>query len=1035
MATKTNDVAEDEDKMMEPEEVNDHLEFVDPAIPSTSSASNSSSQFTMLRREAHVEDEVDNIELTFPTMSLARYRRWPRFRMLQRTDAIQEEDEEEIEDNENDQSSQKSIKLAVPSTSISANHTISYHNLIRERNYLNFEIDNIGKVMKCCKNAVKRWLSVINDEAFPEEEYLQEYIEGTNTLHELQRKEMELVAKQEKILELVKLRRNAKEETPKKVVTILIVHLPNNQHTTIQVQKGLTLRNAVSKAMQRRHLIIDECAAYIKVRITSCFISWDTDISTLQCKEVFVETLEAITVPVYYLHHFTRNTFLNLRLSYCYFCEKSVLYGFHCKLCDRKYHIKCVFFAPILCEHIKRRRAYYERLLANNMTTGIIQIRARPPPTPSSMAKKRRQNQENQESSVSLPNVAINQDNESSKTKGVFNTKDGVFDTKDEISNMKDGVFKTKAEVSKTKDGVSKTKERVFKTKDEVFTMKDEVSTIKDGVFTMKDGVSTVKDGVSKTKDRVSNMKPGVPNTKVGVSNVKVGVSNMKDGVSSTRAGVSNIKTGISNTKAGFSKTKVGISNIKDGVSEIKAGVSNTKDGVSKTKDGVSKTKDGLFKMRDGVFKIKDGFFKSGIFNIRKKQKKQEKLTDEDNSHNLERKKSNDSEDSIFSHQDPINDFKIVAKEVTYEPDKIGQGTYGSVYKGDWHGPVAVKRLNINIPTAEQIRTFKNEVNILRKVQHKHVLLFMGCVCKPYLAIITQWCEGQSLHHRLHVDEDPLEMITIVIILKQTSEGMDYLHARNIHHRDLKSYNIFFHNGLHVKIGDFGLAVMRPNDKKNERYIEEGIENDEENEEDERDDEDQESEKEKAEREKAEREEQARKEQENRLAGSIPWMAPEVLRMKEDYPYSFQSDVYSFGIVMYELFAREIPYGLGADPLFILYNVGRGSLAPDSSKIRSDTPRKLKVLYKQCIAFEREKRPLFPYILKVVYAVFRATPKIRRTTSLPLKTDELADTYIERDEDVQDFLTSDEDYKAIFCSKTGVNAVPSISAEDVFADF
>ncbi|XP_011168769.1 serine/threonine-protein kinase A-Raf [Solenopsis invicta] len=939
MAAKTYDVAEDEDKMMEPEEVCDNLEIVEPAIPSTSSANNSSSHFKMLRREAHVDDvnDFDNIELTFPSTSTARYRRWPRFRMLQRADAIQEEDEDEIESNGHD-NSQKSIQSAIPSTSISASHSISYHSLIRERNYLKFEIDNIGKVMKCCKNAVKRWLSVIDDEAFPEEEYLQEYIEGTNTLHELQRKEMELVAKQEKILELVKLRRNKEEASMKKVITILIVHLPNNQHTSIQVQKGLTLRNAVSKAMQRRHLIIDDCAAYIKHRITSCFISWDTDISTLQCKEVFVETLEAITVPVYYLHHFARNTFLNIKLSYCYFCEKSVLYGFHCKLCDRKYHMKCVAFAPILCEHIKRRRAYYERLLANNMTTGIIQIRARPPPTPSSMAKKRRENQENPESSTSLPNVAINLDTE---------------------------VSKTKDEIFKTKDEVSKTKEVVFK---------------------IKDGVSKPKDGVSKTKDELSKTKDGISKARVGV----------------------------------FKKNGV-----------FKEGIFKTKDGIFKTKSEVSKTKD--------LTVIQEDKKNTEITVKKRKQKKHEKSTNENDLHvdDIERKKSNDSEDSIFSHQDSINDFKIIAKEVSYEPEKIGQGTYGSVYKGDWHGPVAVKRLNIEVPTAEQIRTFKNEVNILRKIRHKHVLLFMGCICKPYLAIITQWCEGQSLHHRLHVDEDPLEMITIVIILKQTSEGMDYLHARNIHHRDLKSYNIFFHNGLHVKIGDFGLAVMRNqfNDKKdeNEKHGEdEEKEKDARNEESEKD---QENEKEKAEREKAEREEKARKEQENKLAGSIPWMAPEVLRMKEDYPYSFQSDVYSFGIVMFELFAREIPYGLGADPLFILYNVGRGNLAPDSTKMRSDTPRKLKVLYKQCIAFEKDKRPLFPYILKQVYSVFRATPKIRRTTSLPLKTDELADTYIERDEDVQDFLTSDDDYEAIFCSNTGINAISSVTAEDIFADF
>jgi len=54
-----------------------------------------------------------------------------------------------------------------------------------------------------------------------------------------------------------------------------------------------------------------------------------------------------------------------------------------------------------------------------------------------------------------------------------------------------------------------------------------------------------------------------------------------------------------------------------------------------------------------------------------------------------------------------------------------------------------------------------------------------------------------------------LEIISIVIILKHLSEAMDYLHSQNVHHRNLKSKNIFFYKGLLVKVGDFGLAVTK----------------------------------------------------------------------------------------------------------------------------------------------------------------------------------------------------------------------------------
>ena len=139
------------------------------------------------------------------------------------------------------------------------------------------------------------------------------------------------------------------------------------------------------------------------------------------------------------------------------------------------------------------------------------------------------------------------------------------------------------------------------------------------------------------------------------------------------------------------------------------------------------------------------------------------------------------------------------------------------------------------------------------------MLLFMGCVSKKgQLAIVTQWCEGSSLykvllllttstshplsstlpppHHphpqHLHVNEAKFELLNVIEIARQSSQGMDYLHAKNIIHRDLKSNNIFLHDdnftvgigGLdimistststststsQVKIGDFGLATVK----------------------------------------------------------------------------------------------------------------------------------------------------------------------------------------------------------------------------------
>lgn len=119
------------------------------------------------------------------------------------------------------------------------------------------------------------------------------------------------------------------------------------------------------------------------------------------------------------------------------------------------------------------------------------------------------------------------------------------------------------------------------------------------------------------------------------------------------------------------------------------------------------------------------------------------------------------------------------------------------------------KILKVKTPSPAHLQAFKNEVAMLKKTRHCNILLFMGCVSKPSLAIVTQWCDGSTLFKHIHVNETRFELNTLIDIARQVAQGMDYLHAKNIIHRDLKSYNIFLHEDLSVKIGDFGLATAK----------------------------------------------------------------------------------------------------------------------------------------------------------------------------------------------------------------------------------
>ncbi|XP_032996698.1 RAF proto-oncogene serine/threonine-protein kinase isoform X6 [Lacerta agilis] len=282
--------------------------------------------------------------------------------------------------------------------------------------------------------------------------------------------------------------------------------------------------------------------------------------------------------------------------------------------------------------------------------------------------------------------------------------------------------------------------------------------------------------------------------------------------------------------------------------------------------------------------------------------------------------------------------WEIEASEVMLST-RVGSGSFGTVYKGKWHGDVAVKILKVVDPTPEQFQAFRNEVAVLRKTRHVNILLFMGYMTKDNLAIVTQWCEGSSLYKHLHVQETKFQMLQRIDIARQTAQGMDYLHAKNIIHRDMKSNNIFLHEDRTVKIGDFGLATVKSRWSGSQQV--------------------------------------------EQPTGSVLWMAPEVIRMQDSNPFSFQSDVYSYGIVLYELMTGELPYSHINNRDQIIFMVGRGYASPDLSKLYKNCPKAMKRLVADCVKKVREERPLFPQILSSIELLQHSLPKINRSASEP----------------------------------------------------
>lgn len=207
-----------------------------------------------------------------------------------------------------------------------------------------------------------------------------------------------------------------------------------------------------------------------------------------------------------------------------------------------------------------------------------------------------------------------------------------------------------------------------------------------------------------------------------------------------------------------------------------------------------------------------------------------------------------------------------------------GSGGFGAVYLGLFRGTlVAVKQL-YQTKVAENT-SIEEEAVTLVNLRHPNVVLFMGFVHEPdKLWIVTEYCSRGSLRDFLDGENLHLPASRILKFALGAARGLAYLHGQDppVLHLDLKTANILISSGWDSKLADFGLSRNIDN-----------IEN-------------------------------------NTFAGTIQYSAPEIL---EDNEFSVAADVYSFGICLWEMAARDIPYE-GTSPMEVLWGVVKEGLRP-----------------------------------------------------------------------------------------------------------
>ncbi|XP_069786889.1 mitogen-activated protein kinase kinase kinase 21-like isoform X2 [Narcine bancroftii] len=257
----------------------------------------------------------------------------------------------------------------------------------------------------------------------------------------------------------------------------------------------------------------------------------------------------------------------------------------------------------------------------------------------------------------------------------------------------------------------------------------------------------------------------------------------------------------------------------------------------------------------------------------------------------------------------------------------IGVGGFGKVYRGTWRGqPVAVKaaRRDPDEEVGATAESARREARLFSMLRHRNIIALRGvCLQEPNLCLVMEYAQGGPLNRALAGRRIPPR--TLVNWAVQIARGMGYLHAEAIVpiiHRDLKSSNILLFEKIEnddianktLKITDFGLAREWHKTTKMS------------------------------------------------AAGTYAWMAPEVIKSSL---FSKGSDVWSYGVLLWELLTGEVPYR-GIDGLAVAYGVAVNKL---TLPIPSTCPEPFTKLMEECWDQDPHVRPSFATILEQLTAI------------------------------------------------------------------